>query len=127
MTFHHNWWADHVVERQPRVRFGQVHLFNNLYTSSDTSYCIGVGVGANILSENNAFVGVKTPITTKFVKDSVAPSTIKSTGNLYSGTSGDSPVDLNAVRIFSPPYSYSSAMTGAPSVRTEVQNGAGPR
>jgi pectate lyase len=24
VTFHHNWWADGVIERMPRVRFGDV-------------------------------------------------------------------------------------------------------
>ena len=41
VTWHHDWWADHVVERQPRVRFGDVHVFNSLYTSTGDNYCIG--------------------------------------------------------------------------------------
>lgn len=128
ITFHHNWWGENVVERQPRVRFGQVHLFNNLWSSSGDSYCIGVGVGANILNENNAFVGVKTPInTTSYVDTSIAPSSIKSNGNSYSGTSGAVPADLNAGSVFSPPYSYSSAMTSAASARSDIETQAGPK
>src|SRR4029077_12714759 len=62
VTFHHDWWADNVAERMPRVRYGQVHVFNNLYTAAGNHYCIGVGVDANLLVENNAFVGVQTPV-----------------------------------------------------------------
>jgi pectate lyase len=128
ITFHHNWWAENVVERQPRVRFGQVHLFNNLWTSSGDNYCIGVGVGANILGENNVFAGVKTPInTTSYVDSSIAASAIKSIGNTYSSTSGPPPVDLNPGSVFSPPYSHSGALTSATSVQSDVESGAGPR
>src|SRR5215831_5109920 len=61
ITWHHDWWAQNVVERQPRVRFGKNHFFNNLWTSSGNNYCIGTGHSANLLVQNNAFVGVKTP------------------------------------------------------------------
>lgn len=126
ITFHHDWWGQFVVERQPRVRFGKVHLFNNLWTSSGNNYCIGVGVGANILSQNNAFVGVKTPInTTSYVNASIAKSSAKSTGNLYQSTSGSSPADLNASSVFTPPYSFT--LESASAVQADVQANAGPK
>jgi pectate lyase len=53
ITFHHNWWADRVVERQPRVRFGKVHVANNLYTSTTSNYIVGVGFEADMLVEGN--------------------------------------------------------------------------
>ena len=49
------------MERQPRIRYGKNHLFNNLWTSSGDNYCVRAGTNAQILLENNAFVGVKTP------------------------------------------------------------------
>jgi pectate lyase len=128
ITFHHDWWGPYVLERQPRVRFGQVHLFNNLYSSSPTDYCIGVGVGADIRGENNAFLGVTTPIdTTRFVNASKGTSAISSTGNLYSNTSGDAPADLNAGTVFQPPYPYSAYLTPASQVEAAVKAGAGPK
>src|SRR6185295_19067575 len=62
VTLHDNWWADNVDQRQPRARFGQIDIFNNLYTSTAASYCVGLGFNANILTENNVFIGVRNPI-----------------------------------------------------------------
>ncbi|MGM9484447.1 pectinesterase family protein [Roseateles sp. NT4] len=50
-----------VTQRVPRVRFGQVHVFNNYFVGSKTaspyahSYSIGAGKQANILSHANVF------------------------------------------------------------------------
>jgi len=49
------------TQRVPRVRFGQVHVFNNYFVGSKTAssyphlYSIGVGKQGNILSHNNVF------------------------------------------------------------------------
>jgi pectate lyase/pectin methylesterase-like acyl-CoA thioesterase len=48
-----------VTQRVPRVRFGQVHLFNNYHVGSKTaapyahSYGVGVGIGAQVISHAN--------------------------------------------------------------------------
>jgi pectate lyase/pectin methylesterase-like acyl-CoA thioesterase len=50
-----------VTQRVPRVRFGQVHVFNNYFTGSKSaspyphSYSVGVGKAASILSHANVF------------------------------------------------------------------------
>lgn len=58
VTFHHNLWED-VKERAPRVRYGQVHVYNNLYLvtgdGSQHAYSIGVGLRSRIVSEHNAW------------------------------------------------------------------------
>ena len=57
VSFHHNHW-DGVKERAPRVRYGRVHLFNNLYTVRDLprhGYSIGVGVGSRIVAQDNVW------------------------------------------------------------------------
>jgi pectate lyase len=126
ITWVHDWWAQNVVERQPRVRFGKNHLFNNLWTCTGNNYVIGVGVGANILTQNNAFVNVKTPInTTSFVKTSIAPSEIRSTGNLLQGITGTAPTDLNPGSVFTPSYSFT--LDAASTVQSFVQANAGPK
>ena len=126
ITWVHDWWAQNVVERQPRVRFGKNHLFNNLWTSTGNNYDIGVGVGANILTQNNAFVNVKTPINlTSFVKPSIAASAIRSTGNVLSGITGTAPADLNPGSVFAPPYTVT--VTAGSAVQQFVQANAGPK
>ncbi|GAA0463085.1 pectate lyase [Actinoplanes capillaceus] len=55
VTVHHNRFAN-VGQRVPRVRFGQVDVFNNYYymTDEDTySYSWGVGVQSAIYAESN--------------------------------------------------------------------------
>jgi pectate lyase len=55
VTLHHNRFAN-VGQRAPRVRFGQVDVYNNYFyaTDEDTySYSWGVGVQSAIYAENN--------------------------------------------------------------------------
>ncbi|MEU4832013.1 pectate lyase [Streptosporangium sp. NPDC023615] len=57
VTIHHNHF-ENVLQRLPRVRFGQVHVYNNYYEIPDAEtfdYALGVGVGSQIFSENNFF------------------------------------------------------------------------
>ncbi|WAC71500.1 pectinesterase family protein [Roseateles sp. SL47] len=59
VTLHHNLW-EAVKERTPRVRFGQVHVANNLFSvradqPEGYAYSLGVGFEAQLLSEANAW------------------------------------------------------------------------
>lgn len=55
VTVHHNHFRD-VLQRLPRVRFGQVHVYDNLYEiPSEISYALGVGVESAIVAESNVF------------------------------------------------------------------------
>ncbi|MCR5325257.1 MAG: polysaccharide lyase family 1 protein [Bacteroidales bacterium] len=58
-TFHHNWF-DGSSSRHPRVRFGQAHVYNNLYDGC-TTYGAGSAYGAKVLLEYNYFDGVQLP------------------------------------------------------------------
>jgi pectate lyase len=120
VTWHHDWWATNVVERMPRVRFGEVHVFNSLYTASGDDHCVEVGDNADILMENNYFSGVKDPIDSTDYSNS--SSIVVSKGNVYSGTSGQTANKGSAV--FTPPYPYT--LDSASNVQSEVQSGAGP-
>jgi pectate lyase len=44
-----------IVQRGPRVRFGQVHVVNNVHQGRNTLYALGVGVESAIFSERNVF------------------------------------------------------------------------
>ena len=57
VTLHHNLWED-CAERTPRVRFGRVHIANNLFVAADEAhfgYSIGLGKRCRIVSEDNAW------------------------------------------------------------------------
>ena len=58
-TFHHNWFEGS-SSRHPRVRFGQAHVYNNLYDGC-TTYGAGSAYGAKVLVEYNYFDGVQLP------------------------------------------------------------------
>lgn len=65
VSVHHNVFRG-TQERSPRVRFGQVHVYDNLYEPrADLVYNWGVGVSSRIYAENNYFRlrdGVKTEL-----------------------------------------------------------------
>lgn len=57
VTWHHNWWNE-VGQRTPRVRFGDVDVYNNYYrlpAEEDYEYSLGVGFESSIIAEKNAF------------------------------------------------------------------------
>lgn len=57
VTLHHNLFDD-IGQRTPRVRFGQVHVYDNLYrVSGETNYhsTWGAGVESQLFAENNYF------------------------------------------------------------------------
>jgi pectate lyase len=56
VTVHHNRFGN-VLQRAPRVRFGQVDVYDNLYvaTDDDYQYSLGVGFESSIYAENNYF------------------------------------------------------------------------
>jgi pectate lyase len=126
VTWHHNWWADNVVERQPRVRYGRNHLFNNYYDSDTSNYCVRAGIEASVLLEGNYFDQVETPH--EFNEDDSETAFIAlGTGdkaNVYDGTSGEREEDGQG-EAFTPPYDY--ALDPAEDVPGLVSAGAGPQ
>lgn len=61
VTMHHNYYGRGIQGRQPRVRFGHVHIYNNYYNSKGSGYCIGVGKECNIRLESTVFQSVSNP------------------------------------------------------------------
>jgi len=131
VTWHHDWWADGVVERQPRVRYGRNHLFNNYYDSSVSNYCVRAGIEASILLEGNAFEGVKSPQQFNAASDPAKSDERTAyielgTGdrvNSYTSVSGDK-AEKGGGSPFTPPYTYQ--VTPAAGVAAAVKAGAGP-
>lgn len=122
VTMHHNWWADGVKERMPRVRFGRVHVANNLFDSKTSSTCVRAGYKADLRVENNVFIGVKKPIDL-YEGDYTAVSV---SGNYFEGTSGNTSGNKTA---FTPSYNMPltdvSNQTKAYALRDSIRNFAG--
>jgi pectate lyase len=124
VTWHHDWWADNVVERQPRVRFGKNHLFNNLWTSTQSNYCVRAGKQAQVWVEKGVFFGVKSPLQFNSTSDQ-GTANITSTDNVFTNTSGDMATGGGGPALTSVPYQYTP--DPAQGLEQAIRNGAGPR
>lgn len=129
VTWHHNWWADGVVERQPRVRYGRNHLFNNYYSSKASSSCVRAGIEASVLLEANYFEGVTRPheFNNEGKADSDAATAYIAVGtdakvNQYVSTTGTKTTGGQG-EGFTPSYAYS--LDAASAVPAAVKAGAG--
>jgi pectate lyase len=127
VTWHHNWWADNVVERQPRVRYGRNHIFNNYYSSDTSNYCVRAGIEAQILLQGNYFDGVDSPH--QFNSDSNETTAYIALGegalaNTYAGTTGDHEDEGGGDAWTDPPYDFS--VDAASTIPATVMSGAGP-
>lgn len=124
ITFHHNWWGAGVKSRKPRVRFGQVHLFNNYYHytkvngDSGDNYDIGGGYKAELLVENNYFNGSKTPIT--WMSDGGTGRVVERNNHFV-----DAGNAVSRGSVFEPPYKYKHLLEPATQVKASVMAGAG--
>ncbi len=120
VTMHHNWYDAGCQERMPRVRFGQVHCYNNYYAASGSNYCVGVGNESQIRVENCYFLNQSNAW--KNYSSSGAQGRINwNSGNVFSGTS--IPTWAPNSSVFPVPYSYS--MTTGSGVPSAVTGNAG--
>jgi pectate lyase len=124
ISFHHNWWAERVIERMPRVRFGQVHVFNNYFSSQGNNYCIRAGRGAQLLVEGNYFDRVNTPHEFNNEEDEPTAS-ITARNNVYNQTTGEQRTGGGGPTFTSAPYD--PTIEPAESIPAIVQACAGPR
>ncbi|WP_406479235.1 polysaccharide lyase family 1 protein [Streptomyces sp. NBC_01615] len=94
VTLHHNEFEG-VVQRAPRVRFGQVHVYDNRYVvpaDSEYRYSLGVSTESAVYAENNAFTTPSHVEVADLVK-SWNGTALHQTGTLFNGF----PVDLLAI------------------------------
>jgi len=98
-TFQYCWWGAGCKERMPRIRYGQIHMVNNLFTSSVSNHNIRAAYKANVLVEGNYFDNQKLPID---LYDGTAIVTERN--NTYVNCSGSS-----RGTAFTPPYTIEVA------------------
>ena len=94
VTLHHNQFES-IVQRAPRVRFGQVHVYGNRYVvpeGSEYRYSLGVSTESGIYAEDNAFHTPGHVEAADLVK-SWNGTALHQTGTLFNGY----PVDLLAI------------------------------
>jgi len=98
ITYMNSWWGQYVETRQPRGRFGNIHMLNNLHDSSDSRTVHGVGYDMALIAENSVYNTSDDEIFT----DMTSPRGWLGTGNI--GTAGG----LNESRgtVFDIPYAY---------------------
>ena len=133
VTYHHNLW-EQTKERSPRVRHGQVHVYNNLYLIRQAhafGYSIGLGYRSAVYSQNNAWQTPPDLQASRLVR-SYKGDAFEDHGSLVNGQ----PVDLHATLAASQPALKIQATVGwqpapgpdidpADQVSTRVRAGAG--
>jgi pectate lyase len=97
VTLHHNSF-DSIGQRAPRVRFGKVHVYNNLYNlrgPGSYQYSLGAGIESQIYAQANFFLTDPSITPDQFISrfNGTALTTI---GNLVVGAAVRNPVDLVA-------------------------------
>jgi len=122
---------EHVAERSPRVRYGQVHLLNNYYVGDRKhpvyghGYSVGVGHASRIVSSANAF---------EIAGASTCKQVVRDPGS-RSGVFADEGSLLNGAALADCPHGgdigwrvpYRFAALPASEVARHVRDNAGPR
>ena len=125
VTFHNNYFLN-CIERQPSIRFGKGHVFNNYYLNNSGitgGYAIAARMGAVIRVENNSFKGIQSwPLQTI---GTIHGTFCGVSTNVFSSC-GYNKIATSA-STWVPPYEYKSMMIATSSVASVVSAGAGAK
>jgi hypothetical protein len=125
VTYHHNYFVN-TDGRNPSLRFGAVHMFNNYY-GNITDYGLAARDGAHAKVENCHYENVKLPMSTdKFPVDGLPNGYICQSGNTFSGTCGANVISQTGCDFWNSttlPYSYTP--DPVTTVKATVQQYAG--
>jgi pectate lyase len=131
ITFSNNVFRD-VQSRAPRVRFGQVHLFNNYYVGSKSasvyknSYSIGPGTNAKLLSNANVFEITGAATCDAIIKNpgDATAGTFKDSGSLLNGAALGA-CSLSSATTWTPPYAFTPRPAALVKANALAQAGGG--
>lgn len=128
VTIHHNYYKN-IVQRAPRVRFGQVHIYNNFYEGSKSSaypfsYTWGVGRSSKIYAQNNA-IEVPGLAADKTISVFSGGTALHEEGTLLNGAA----INASAANGLSPSVGWTPSLYGsigsAANVKSDVISQAG--
>ncbi|USX29066.1 pectinesterase family protein [Oxalobacteraceae bacterium OTU3CINTB1] len=135
VSFSNNVFRD-IVSRAPRVRYGQIHMFNNYFVGSKANpaypheYSIGVGHASQVLSHNNVFDIAGAPGTPVRCDDVIEPiggtipGAFKDTGSTLNGAALAGCSVPNGV-AFAAPYAYAARPLALVKANALAQAGGG--
>ncbi|MBN1759680.1 MAG: hypothetical protein JW863_15235 [Chitinispirillaceae bacterium] len=125
VTYHHNFFVN-TDGRNPSLRFGAVHMFNNYY-GNITDYGLAARVGAHAKVENCHYENVKLPMSTdNFPVDGLPNGYICESGNIFTGTCGENVISQTGCDFWNSstlPYKYT--LDPVNTVKSTVQQHAG--
>ena len=121
VTIHHNVF-ENVGQRAPRVRFGQVDVYNNHYKVAADSpipyeYSLGAGFSSHLYAEANAFT-LPDGITAADIIGRYKGTQITTVGNAVNGKITDVRAEYNAAAA--PADQLAEDTTWTPTFRTQV-------
>lgn len=120
VTMYNNYFYN-TNERQPSVRFGKVHVFNNYINNNQGGYAMGSRCGAIIRTDNNVIENSNAPLRTEI--SAVAGYFSGINTNIYKNC-GTSKI-TTAESTWTPSYEYRSALIPAANVQATVTASAG--
>ncbi len=125
VTFHHCWFDGTVAkglhQRLPRIRYGDIHLFNN-YFEDISSYCILARIESDVVVENNYFRNAQNPHGLEDYGLGIKDPELIAFGNIYEFGSGNKLSDGTA---FDPHNFYTYTADSASIIPALVMNEAG--
>lgn len=117
VSYHHN-WLQNTVQRNPRVRFGQAHVFNN-WADGVKNYFIGSSYQSDVYADGN-YLNMGGYATQE--QGSASGKLTWDASNLIIKAKA---VEVNTGTAFDPKSYYSYTLDAAASLPTILGNGAG--
>lgn len=124
VTYHHNWFYK-TNSRNPSLRFGAVHMFNNIYEDIG-DYGLAARDGGHAKVENCHYNNVILPMSTDEFPTTFPMGYICQTGNIFTGTCGANVISQTGCDFWNSttlPYAYT--LDPEASLETIVKPNAG--
>ncbi len=128
VTYHHNWFYN-CLQRQPMIRYGRAHVFNNYYSSTDgkTGYGIGSCTKAIVRLDNNYFDNIARKVLYTFAPTAGIYGYFSGIKTNIFNKCGSNIINTAESTWVPTAYEYKSGLEPAANVPASVKAGAGAR